>query len=92
MVICNFFVTKIILVSMRSMQRLNISLMENLKDQSKNERNSSHIQKMGSNSSTKTKLQFVSKEEIKFINMSNWLTAIFVITWGTQMVSGNSFN
>lgn len=74
------------------MRQLNQSLMENLRDEPLTEiketldfRNRTFKYQKSFSTVSKT-FHFVTREEIKFINMSNWLTGIFVITWGTQMV------
>lgn len=91
MVICNISVAKIVLQSSKNLQRLNKNLISNLDNDAKVDHTRSQQNfKLNKSPRTESKsIYFVPREEMKFINMCNWLTAIFVITWGTQMVSDN---
>jgi hypothetical protein len=97
MVLCNFQVTRIVYLSSRNIRKLNMSFMENNNDDNINnnmERNRCHrisistVSKKSNLSSTGSRSppSLVTRDELKFIKMSNWLTATFVVTWGAQMV------
>lgn len=89
MVLCNFTVTRIVHRSYRNMEQLTISCL--------NDRINSNRQNpiklclegsaISSERDTSNSTSFVTRDEIKFINLCNYLTASFVICWGIQLVS-----
>jgi hypothetical protein len=97
MVLCNFRVTRIVYLSSRNIRKLNISFLENIeRDQNSNRHYpTQRISTVSSNLSatgSKSPPSFVTRDEMKFIKMSNWLTATFVVTWGAQMVIMSNFS
>ncbi|CRL04187.1 CLUMA_CG017318, isoform A [Clunio marinus] len=70
------------------MQQLTLSCLENADRQQDSSIKLRHqISAVSSSSSTTSKsISFITRDEIKFINMCNLLTASFVLCWGCQMV------
>lgn len=91
MVLCNCSVTRIVYRSYRNMQQLTMSCMnnsENFKHSQQPIKLRHQISGVSSSSSTASKsISLVTRDEIRFINMCNLLTASFVLCWAPQMVS-----
>jgi hypothetical protein len=92
MVLCNFHVTRIVYLSSRNIRKLNVSFMENIERDQNSDRHQHHSLRISTVSSNLSSMEsrsppsLVTRDELKFIKMSNWLTATFVVTWGAQMV------
>lgn len=97
MILCNYSVTRIVYRSYRSMHQLTMSCMENNNVEKDNinrkETKLRHqISEVSSISTASKSISLITRDEIRFINMCNWLTATFVLCWGCQMVSEGFFN
>lgn len=91
MILCNCSVTRIVYRSYRNMQQLTMSCMnnaENFKHSQQPIKLRHQISGVSSSSSTTSKsISLITRDEIRFINMCNLLTASFVLCWAPQMVS-----
>lgn len=91
MILCNYSVTRIVYRSYRNMQQLTMSCMnnsENFKHSQPPIKLRHQISGVSSSSSTTSKsISLITRDEIRFINMCNLLTASFVLCWAPQMVS-----
>lgn len=91
MVVCNCSVTRIVYRSYRNMQQLTMSCTsnpENFKFSQQPIKLRHQISGVSSSSSTTSKsISVITRDEIRFINMCNLLTASFVLCWAPQMVS-----
>ena len=93
MVLCNCSVTQIVYRSYRNMHQLTMSCLksdDNLIRDQQPIKLRHQISVVSSCSATSKSISMITRDEIKFINMCNLLTASFVLCWGTQMVNETS--
>lgn len=93
MILCNYSVTRIVYRSYRNMHQLTMSCMENNNNEKENVNRKPEtilrhqLSEVSSGSNTTKSFSLITRDEIRFIEMCNLLTASFVLCWGCQMVS-----